>query len=141
MKASWTLATATAVLLILTACSGGDDKAAFAAAKTAVAAKLPNEGADADFGELKLHHLTGLKGSKADVVCGGTLPKGAPNSSDPAPFIYIYKLQPVVPDPARTQGEVILLSAKVDRQTAGLLTNFCDAKLSTGLPNPYTYFN
>ena len=141
MKPFRTLAGAIAATLLLAACSGGDDKAAFAAAKAAVAAKLPNGGAGVDFGELKLHHLTGLKGSKADVVCGGTLPKGAANGADPSPFIYFAKLEPATPNLGRAQGDVILLSPTLDRQAASQLTNFCDAKLSSALPNPYTYFN
>ena len=140
MKATWTLAAAAAALLTLAACSGGGDKAAFAAAKTAVAAKLSG-GADAEFGAMKLHHLTGLKGSKADVVCGGSQPKGAANGSDPSPFIYFAKLEAAVPNPGYAKGDVILLSSTLDRQTASQLTNFCEEKLSTALPNPYTYFN
>ena len=141
MRAFWTLAAAAAAALLATsACSNGDDKAAFAAAKTAVAAKLPG-GADADFGAMTMHHLTGLKGSKADVVCGGSQPKGAANSSDPSPFIYFAKLQPAAPNPGYAQGDVILLSPKLDRQAASQLTNFCEQKLSTALPNPFTYFN
>ena len=140
MRAFWTLAAATLVIGA-TACSDGGGKAAFDAAKAAVSAKLPGGAGSVEFGGMKLRHLTGLKGSKADVVCGGTVPKGAQGAPDPAPFIYIAKLQPAAPDPGRAQGDVILLTPQIDRQAAGLLTNFCEAKLTSALPNPYTYFN
>lgn len=117
------------------ACGRSPDADAFAAAKDAVAS-TPGAPAHPGFDQLKARHLTGLKGSHADVVCGAVT-----SGQTDTPFVYVWKLKPAVPDPGRRQGEVMLLSGPLDRHAANLFNHFCSDEPQTSAANPYDYFS
>ena len=125
-----------AVPLLATACAPSPQGQAFAAAKAAVQA-APGAPAHVRFNGLALHDLTGLKGSKAQVVCG--VATDTKTTSD-IPFIYVWKLAAAVSDPGVRGGQAILMTGAIDRRAANRLNHFCNADTPASTPNPYDFF-
>ena len=121
---------------LATASCAGQDGEAFPAAKAAVGAAVGNP-ATIQFEDLKLLHLTGLKGSTADVVCGDVA-KDA--KVVPSHFIYIWKLKPAVPHSGRTAGETMVFPV-MDRRAVHELQYFCTENPDRSTANDYDYFN
>jgi hypothetical protein len=111
------------------------------AAIKAVPAALANP-SDVRFNQLRLVHLTGDQGSKADVVCGEiNTDKSSPLTF--TPFMYVTKLERYRPDATETiaTGEVQIFSELAEgvphhdspllRQQSGRWLNFCLMKSHT----------
>jgi hypothetical protein len=132
-----TITAAAAALTALAGCASKDESAAFAAAKAAVSG-ASTEAASVVFSDLKLRSLEGLKGSKAQVVCGEVSP-GKDKAG--AQFLYIWKLEPAVEKPGRAVGDVQVFKT-MDRHAAGTLTQFCSEGVRDrkGVTD-WTYFN
>lgn len=121
--------------LSVAACSR-QDGAAFADAKKAVAAQRGNP-PGLVFEDLQMHHASGLKGSKADVVCGDVAPDDKTAATH---FIYFAKLQAAGPDIGRTVGETQVFDT-VDRRAGHELNFFCTPHPDLTDANAYDYFN
>lgn len=124
------------IAALATASCAGDGGAAFPAAKKAVGASI-GAPATIQFDNLKQVHLTGLKGSAAEVVCGDV----ARDAREvPSHFIYIWTLKPAVANPGRTAGETMVFQT-MDRRAVHELTYFCSDSPDRSAANAYDYFS
>ena len=128
-----------AIAAVLAACSGsGPESAAFSDAKDAVKKAARNDGVT--ISGLQLFQRTGLRGSKAQVVCGVLrLDEGGGGNPSVTPFIYIWTLTRAVAEPKIRQGEVKLF-ASLNRQAVAQLARYC-AAADTTKASEWTYFD